>query len=143
MLRHALCALLVFLAATGCTVFRGSMDIDYDDQRLNAGLENVLRTGEPARLSDLTSWDWDEVHLFNEHAPREFIEQTVGAPVIKSDYYDSKASLLVFEKAGQPVKAAGISGDYLRRDNHRVSWPSDVIVTPQGTGFLLLTLPPS
>lgn len=141
MLCRMFCVLLAILAATGCTVFRGSMDIDYNDQALNDGLDSVLETGKPAPLRDFTSWEWDEVHLFNEHTPREFIEQTVGAPVIKDRYYGSKASLLVFEKDGAPVKATGISGDYLRGANHEVTWNSEVIARPLGKGFVELTLP--
>ena len=117
------------------------MDIDYNDQRLNAGLERVLSTGEPARLRDLTSWQWDEVHLFHEFSDREFIEKTVGAPVIKADIYNSKASLLVFEKDGEPVKAAGISGDYLRGAGHAVTWNSEVVARPVGKGFVELSGP--
>lgn len=117
------------------------MDIDYNDQRLNDGLESVLHTGQPARLRDLTSWQWDEVHLFNEHTPRDFIETTVGTPVIKDKFYGSKASLLVFEDNGTPVKAVGISGDYLRGAHHEVTWNADVIARPLGKGFVELTLP--
>jgi len=143
MARHALCALLVILTVTSCSMLRGSMDIDYDDQRLNAGLESVVQTGQSARLADLTSWDWDEVHLFHEFSDREFIEKTVGAPVIKADIYNSKASLLVFEKDGTPVKAAGISGDYLRGANHEVTWNSEVVARPLGKGFVELSPPPN
>ncbi|MDA2889544.1 hypothetical protein PDG61_01335 [Mycolicibacterium sp. BiH015] len=141
MLRRTFWTLLVILAAAGCTVFRGAMDIDYNDQRLNGGLESVLHTGQPARLSDLTSWEWDEVHLFHEFSEREFIQTTVGEPVIKADFYGSKASLLVFENNGTPVKAVGISGDYLRGAHHEVTWNSDVIARPLGKGFVELTLP--
>ncbi|WP_235738142.1 hypothetical protein [Mycolicibacterium austroafricanum] len=61
--------------------------------------------------------------------------------MIKSNYYDSKASLLVFEENGRPVKAAGISGDYLRGADQRVTWPADVIAEPWGGGFVQFTLP--
>lgn len=141
MLRRTFCTVLAILAATGCTIFRGSMDIDYNDQRLIEGLRGVRDSGEPARLSDLTDWQWDEVHLFHEFSDREFIETTVGEPVIKDKFYGSKASLLVFEKDGAPVKAAGISGDYLRGAHHEVTWNSDVIARPLGKGFIELTLP--
>lgn len=141
MLRRTFCVVLAILAATGCTIFRGSMDIDYNDQRLIEGLRGVRDSGEPARLSDLTDWQWDEVHLFHEFSDREFIETTVGEPVIKDKFYGSKASLLVFEKDGAPVKAAGISGDYLRGAHHEVTWNSDVIARPLGKGFIELTLP--
>jgi hypothetical protein len=141
-LRIALCALLVIVASTGCAALsRRSMDVDYDDQRLNDGLAEVMRTGVAARLSDFTSWEWDEVHLFHESTQREFIERTVGSPVIKSDYFGSKASLLVFENDGQPVKAAGIVGDYLRGANHRVSFPADATVQTYGGGFMQLAAP--
>lgn len=117
------------------------MDIDYDDQRLNDGLESLLHQGKSGRLSDFTTWRWDEVHLFHEWDDREFIEKTVGAPVIRAKFFESKASLLVFEDHGKPVKAVGVSGDYLRGQDHRVSWPADVVLQPLGTGALQLTLP--
>lgn len=139
--RVALCALAVLMTVMGCGMLRKSMNIDYNDQRLNDGLESALHTGQSARLSDFTSWQWDEVHLFNEHTPRDYIEQVVGAPVIKADYYDSKASLLIFENRGQPVKAAGISGDYLRGADHQVTFPADAMVQPYGGGFLQLSAP--
>ena len=140
-MRVVLCVLVVCLAATGCGLMRQSMDIDYNDQRLNDGLEGVFATGSPAPLRDFTSWEWDEVHLFHEWTERTFIEETVGAPVIKSDIYESKASLLVFENNGEPVKAAGVSGDYLRSVDDRVSFTDDVLVQPWGGGFLQLTPP--
>lgn len=141
MLRRAFCVLLVILAATGCSVLGGSMDIDYNDQALNDGLDGVLETGKPARLRDFTTWEWDEVHLFHEFSDRDFIEKTVGEPVIKDTFYGSKASLLVFEKGGTPVKAAGISGDYLRGAGHEVTWNSEVIARPLGKGFVELAYP--
>jgi hypothetical protein len=129
------------MLVTSCGLTRKSMDIDYNNQRLNNGLESLLHQGKSGRLSDFTSWPWDEVHLFHEYTDREFIEKTVGAPVIRSNFFESKASLLVFEDHGKPVKAVGVSGDYLRGQDHRVSWPNDVMLQPWGGGFLQLTLP--
>lgn len=140
-IRGALSVLLLCMLVTSCGLTRKSMDIDYNDQRLNNGLESLLHQGKSGRLSDFTSWPWDEVHLFHEYTEREFIEKTVGAPVIRSNFFESKASLLVFEDHGKPVKAAGVSGDYLRGQDHRVSWPADVVLQPWGGGFLQLTLP--
>ncbi|WP_235738140.1 hypothetical protein [Mycolicibacterium austroafricanum] len=74
-IRIALCVFVMMMAATGCAALRKSMDIDYDDQRLNEGLRGVLHNGQTARLSDFTSWEWDEVHLFHEHTPRDFIDR--------------------------------------------------------------------
>lgn len=142
-IRGALSVLLLCMLVTSCGLTRKSMDIDYNDQRLNNGLESLLHQGKSGRLSDFTSWPWDEVHLFHEYTEREFIEKTVGAPVIRSNFFESKASLLVFEDHGKPVKAAGVSGDYLRGQDHRVSWPNDVMLQPSGGGFLQLTLPPA
>ncbi|MCG7608221.1 MULTISPECIES: hypothetical protein [Mycobacterium] len=143
--RVALCMLLLCFSLTSCDLvrqaLRPSMDVDYNDHKLNDGLQLLLHQNTSARLSDFTSWEWDEVHLFHEWTGREFIEETVGAPVIKNDFYDSKASLLIFENHGKPVKAAGVSADYLRGDNHRVTFPADVVVTPGGGGYLMLTAP--
>lgn len=98
---------LLCLLLAGCGVFRKSMDIDYNDHRLNEGLQSLLHQKKSGKLSDFTSWTWDEVHLFHEFTDREFIEKTVGAPVIKSKFYDSKASLLIFEDHGKRVKPSG------------------------------------
>lgn len=140
-----LISLLLCFSVTSCDlatqVMRPSMDIDYNDQQLNDGLDTLLNEKKSARLSEFTSWEWDEVHLFHEYTSRESIEEAVGAPVIKSSSYDSQASLLVFEKNGKPVKAAGVPGDYLRSDDFRVTFPGDVIVQPWGGGYLTLTAP--
>jgi hypothetical protein len=139
--RTALGLLLLCLLMPSCGLTRQSMDIDYNDRRLNEGLENLLHQRKSGRLSDFTGWRWDEVHLFHEYTDREFIEKTVGAPVIKSNFFESKASLLVFEDRGKLVKAVGVAADYLRGQDHRVSWPADVMLQPWGAGFLELTLP--
>ncbi len=140
-IRSALSVLLLCMLVTSCGLTRQSMHIDYNDQRLNDGLADLLHQGKSGRLSDFTSWPWDEVHLFHEYTEREFIEKTVGAPVIRSNFFESKASLLVFEDHGKPVKAVGIAADYLRGQDHRVSWPADVMLQPWGGGYLQLTLP--
>ena len=116
------------------------MAIDYEDQRLNDGLALLVQQHRPGKLSDFTAWVWDEVHLFHEWSEREFIEQTVGAPVIRSSLYESKASLLVFENDGTPAKAVGIPGDFLRGADQRVTWPVEVTLEPRGAGFLLLAM---
>ncbi|CDO31790.1 hypothetical protein BN979_04606 [Mycolicibacterium vulneris] len=144
-MRTALIVLVLCLSVTSCDLvrqaMRPSMDIDYNDQRLNDGLEILLHEKKSGRLSEFTSWDWDEVHLFHEYTSRESIEEIVGSPVIKSSSYDSQASLLIFENNGKPIKAAGISGDYLRSEDHRATFPADVIVQPWGGGYLMLTIP--
>ncbi|WP_231965675.1 hypothetical protein [Mycobacterium sp. E802] len=145
--RTTLIVVLLCLSVTRCDLarqaLRPSMDIDYNDQKLNDGLKSLLHEKKSGRLSDFTSWDWDEVHLFNESSEREYIEKVVGAPVIKSKYLNSKANLLVFELNDKPVKAAGISPDFLRPEDHRVTFPYDVVLKPSGGGILLLTVPTS
>ena len=78
-----LIALLLCVSLAGCDLarqaLRPSMDIDYNDQKLNDGLKSLLHEKKSGRLSDFTSWDWDEVHLFNESSEREYIEKVVGA----------------------------------------------------------------
>lgn len=144
-LRVALSVLLLCFSLTSCDLVRQatrqSMDIDYNDQRLNDGLVMLLDENKSARLSDFTSWDWDEVHLFNEYSEREYIEKVVGAPVIKSKFLNSKANLLVFELNGKPVKAAGVSPDFLRPEDHRVTFPANTVLKPSGGGILMLTVP--
>ncbi|BBX29240.1 hypothetical protein GCM10009632_53590 [Mycolicibacterium alvei] len=144
-LRVALSVLLLCFSLPSCDLVRQatrqSMDIDYNDQGLNDGLVMLLDENKSARLSDFTSWDWDEVHLFNEYSEREYIEKVVGAPVIKSKFLNSKANLLVFELNGKPVKAAGVSPDFLRPEDHRVTFPANTVLKPSGGGILMLTVP--
>ena len=59
--------------------------------------------------------------------------------MIEGDESGSGMSLLVFEDDGKVVDTVTVTGDYLRAD--RLSWPSDVIVEPWGSGFLKLTEP--
>lgn len=101
-IRSWLCIALVCLVAAGCAMGRSGVDIDYNDP-LADRIIDVLHSGKWARLSDLTTFAWDEVHLFNEGASREQIEQAVGSPIIRDKFYWSSASLLVFEDNGQVV----------------------------------------
>lgn len=137
---HAVACLALICLLVGCGLTRSSVGIDYHCERLNAGLARVRDEKNPAHLRDFTEWSWDEVHLFHEWDERDFIEETVGTPIIKSKIYMSKASLLVFENHGKVVKAAGVEGDYLRGEDGRVTWPADVIVKPFGLGAVELTL---
>jgi hypothetical protein len=85
--------LLGFLTAS-CKLTRQSMDIDYNDQRLNDGLESVLRQKKSGQLSDFTTSNWDEVHLFHEHTDREFIEETVSTSVRSPRDHDTTSNPL-------------------------------------------------
>ncbi len=123
----------------GCGLGKPGVAIAYDDP-LETKLNYLVDHEDSARLSDLTDFDWDEVHLFNEGAPREAIEQIVGSPVRVGGSSLWSGSLLVFEKNDAIIKAVGISGGYLRADHP--SWPSDVLLEPWGLGYLRLTLPP-
>jgi hypothetical protein len=64
-------------------------------------------------LRHLTDFSWDEVHLFHDAVSRGTVTQVVGSPVICDKYYNSSASLLVFEQNGEIVEAIGITGDYV------------------------------
>lgn len=121
----------------GCV--KSGIQISYDDP-LEGKLDYLVDHQESARLSDLTDFSWDEVHLFNEWDSREKVEQVVGAPVRMSSSLWG-GSLLIFEENGKPVRAVGVTGGYLRAD-HR-SWRSDVLLKPWGAGALRLTLPPA
>ena len=101
---------LTSIAVAGC----GGGGGDGDDA-LEAKLADLKQRGEAARLSDLTDFSWDEVHLFNEYTRREAIEKIVGSPVITADYHNA-GSLLVFEDHGKVVKSVTVSGDYLRAE---------------------------
>ena len=128
---------VVCITLAGCGVFKPGVDIAFGDP-LEAKLSDLKDSGQSARLSDLTDFSWDEVHLFNEYTSRERIEEAVGSPVIRGDSYGA-GSLLVFEENEKIVKALRVAGDYLRADHP--SWTSDVRVEPWRLGFLRLTSP--
>jgi hypothetical protein len=130
-MRSWICAVLMCTAVAGCGVVKS-------DDPLETKLSELKDSGQTARLSDLTDFAWDEVHLFNEYTRREAIEQIVGAPVISADRHEA-GSLLVFEDHGKVVKTVTVGGDYLRADGY--TFGSDVLVKPWGNGAVRL-IPP-
>lgn len=52
--------MVICVAVVGCGVVKG-------DGPLEAKLSDLMDSGQAARLSDLTDFSWDEVHLFNEY----------------------------------------------------------------------------
>ena len=120
-----------------CTAVVGCGTVQQDDP-LESKLSELKAKGQTARLSDLTDFSWDEVHLFNEYTRREAIEKIVGSPVISADY-QAAGSLLVFEDRGKVVKTVTVGGDYLRADDY--TYGADVLVKPWGNGAMRLTAP--
>ncbi|MDY6995200.1 MAG: hypothetical protein SW019_01305 [Actinomycetota bacterium] len=112
------------------------MDISFNDP-LEAELSALKNSGQSAQLVDLTDFGWDEVHLFNEGASRERIEEVVGSSILKGKYWESASSLLVFEQDGEVVRVVSITGDYLRAD--KPTWKTQVRVVPWGNGAMRLT----
>lgn len=131
-------AALMCLALTGCGIITHTPAGEFDEP-LEAKLSELKDSGGSARLSDLTDFGWDEVHLFNEGTPRDKIEAVVGDPVIRGGDSGPSVSLLVFEQDGKVVDSVTVTGDYLRAD--QPSWGSDVVVEPWGEGFMRLTQP--
>lgn len=104
--------------------------VNPDADPLEARLGEVRDSGSTVALADLTDFAWDELHLFNEYAPAERIEKTVGAPVIGSDFHGA-GSLLVFEQNGAVVRTVTVSGDFVRADQS--SFARDVLATGRNT----------
>lgn len=134
-LRAAGVALACALFATGCGFFFTS-----DEDPLEAELSTVKNGTHAVPLRDLTDFTWDEVHLFNEYTQREFIEKTVGEPVISADRHMA-GSLLVFEEQGTVVRKVEVTGDYMRAKG--TTFGADVLAVPTGNGGLRLENPPS
>lgn len=129
-------AFLLCVGLVGCDAGRSGVDVDFSDP-LESKLSALKDSGQSARLTDLTDFGWDEVHVFNEGAARERIEQVVGTPVITGNFWDSASTLLVFERGQSVVRAIAVTGDYLRSD--RPTWATRVQVVPWGNGALRLT----
>ena len=128
--------LLLCAWATGCGIGTAGTEISVSDP-LEAELSALKNSGRAARLVDLTDFEWDEVHLFNEGASRERIEQVVGSPVLTGNFWDSASTLLVFEHEQHLARAIAITGDYLRAD--KPTWTTRVQVVPWGNGAMRLT----
>ena len=62
------CAALVCLAAAGCGIIKHTLAGELDEP-LEAKLSALKDSGEASPLNELTNFDWDEVHLFNEYTP--------------------------------------------------------------------------
>ncbi|MGV0744844.1 hypothetical protein [Mycolicibacterium sp. XJ870] len=131
-----LCAVLICVGVAGCGQSSPGADIDYHNP-LGAKLTDLSQNGRSARLSDLTDFSWNEVHLFRG-LTREKIAEVVGSPAIRNADYDPEVNLLVFEESGNVVKVIGLHG--LLSADHP-SWPSTVRLEPSGNGLLRLTLP--
>jgi hypothetical protein len=129
-------ALVACLVTSACISFKRPGEYD---SAVEAKLAELKANGQSASLRDLTDFTWDEVHLFNSHAGRDYVERVVGDPVIDGRSVPDHKSLLVFENGGEVVDTVTISGDYLRADEP--TWGPDVVVAPWGTGFLRLTRP--
>ncbi|MGV0835584.1 hypothetical protein [Mycolicibacterium thermoresistibile] len=127
-IRRTLCVVLLCGMLQGCGVVVA-------DDPLENKLGDLKDRGQSAPLREITEFDWDEVHLFNEYTRREVIEEHVGQPVISADRHQS-GSLLVFELNGEVVKTVTVSGDYLRGDEF--TYGPEVRVVPWGAGALRL-----
>lgn len=139
--RVVVCAVVVCIALSGCSLWQGpAVELTFDDP-LEAKLIELSERKESAHLSDLTDFTWDEVHIFYEGDSREHVEQVVGSRVFRDKYYGSSGSLMVFEDKGKVVKALALTGELVRGD--QPSWSSNVIVQPYGLGYLRLTSPNS
>lgn len=139
-IRSWLCVVLICGVLAGCGLGgRSGVEISYNDP-LRARISEVLHSKQPTPLSDLTDFDWDEVHLFNEYDSREKIQQIVGSQVAMNDDHTG-GSLLIFKKGGKVVRAITTTADFIRADQS--TWPADVLLVPWGAGALRLTLPPA
>lgn len=130
-------ALVACLTLAGCGIVTVTKPGEHRSA-LESTLSELKDSGRSAPLKSLTDFDWDTVYLFREYTSRDEVEKVVGQPVIDGDAVSS-GSLLVFEKSGDIVEKAYVTGDYLRAD--QPTWRSDVLVEPWGQGFLRLTAP--
>lgn len=107
------------------------------DPGLAGELQALRDTRGSARLSDLTEFSWDTVHVFREYTSSERVEEVVGRPVLDGDVVTS-AWLMAFEHHGEVVEKVRLRADNLRSD--QTSWGTDVMVSPWGAGGIMLTL---
>lgn len=130
--RRVLLAALIcgLMALTGCT--GGSVDIERGGQ-LEESLRELSGTAGSARLSQLTDFSWDTVHVFTEGAKAEDVNAAAGVEVINdgSRYYDA-GNLLIFTSDGQLTKAASVVPDLLVTDGRR-TWGQEVRLEPRGS----------
>ncbi|MDQ3306758.1 MAG: hypothetical protein M3499_00090 [Actinomycetota bacterium] len=103
------------------------------DPELAQALRDLSVEGEPARLVELTDFEWDTVHVFCEGATKESVQRDVGTAVLTSDRYYDAGNLLVFMRDGVVERAVSVVPDLLAtRGTNRYS--AQVRLTPHGSG---------
>lgn len=129
--RELVAVLLMLALGSGCGII-GGVDVKYKGE-LHDRLRDLSATGGSARLADLTEFEWDTVHVFNEGAKATEINEMVGSTVLRSqDRYYSAGNLLVFTRNGELVYAADVVPDILVTGG-TPRWGSGTRLEPRGS----------
>ncbi len=83
------------------------------DQAFTEALLDLSAKRGSARLSDLTSFEWDTVHVFSEGASRQQLQEIVGVPVLQDRRYYDAGNLLLFLQDGAATRAISVVPDLL------------------------------
>ncbi|QYN41053.1 hypothetical protein K1T35_47785 (plasmid) [Pseudonocardia sp. DSM 110487] len=107
------------------------------DDAFETAVGSVWDNGGSRCIADLTDFEWDGLRIFAEGTPAAMINSYVGGEVIRRNYYESSANLLVFTHGGEPARLLMMSGDFLTRDRPDITYGPAVRLTvdPPGGGL--------
>ncbi|MGW8374881.1 hypothetical protein [Streptomyces sp. ODS28] len=113
------------------------------DKELSQKFRDLSGRGGTAKISDLTDFAWEKVHVFSEGASAERVERVVGEPVLEGKHYYDAGNLLVFEYNGKVSRAVSVVPDVLVTEG-KSTWGADTVLKPQShtrPALLRLTQP--
>jgi hypothetical protein len=126
----AIVAAITLVFGGACSLLGGSVSVEYDEH-LSQRLRELSAEAGTARLSDLTDFEWDVVHVFFEGATAEEVERVVGVPVLSDKRYYTAGNLLVFVADGEVVAARSVVPDLLAAGGE-FTFDNTTILEPRG-----------
>jgi hypothetical protein len=100
-------SLLLIILVTGCS---GGKEMSYVfSSEVSEKLSELSQNGPQGatvQLSNITTFQWDKVHVFPESSSGKIINQNVGQKMFNDDeYYGESGSLMVFTNQDRIVHA--------------------------------------
>jgi hypothetical protein len=122
-----------FLAAVVLAISACSGSPRSEDSSISPKLEQIHADKNPARLADLTNFDWDRVYLFDSYTSAETVNAEAGGVILSSPIgVPENEDLLVFDLHGSPVRVVPTPNffDFAARGEGSGGWSRDVLVRP-------------
>ena len=117
---------------------------------LGLALDTAVISGNPFRLADVTTLEWDTVHIFPPYSSADYIESSLGFAYNDSGVRDIERRddvvLFLFVKDGRVTHSRFVpraAGDFSQLDAARGLTPAEAVFAPVATddGRWLITHP--